>query len=59
MSKFTLKPADGKSVRDPRTMKQLAAEGEQKPRSSYWLRRVACGDVVIVEPTKTARGKKR
>jgi Protein of unknown function (DUF2635). len=55
MNDFFLKPAPGKSVRDPRSMKLLAAKGERKPRNSYWLRRVADGDVVVVE--KKTKGK--
>lgn len=52
MSEFTVKPAPDKSVRDPRTMQLLGANGERKPRNAYWLRRVAAGDVVVVETRK-------
>jgi hypothetical protein len=51
-----LKPAkDGLLVRDPDTGKALAAEGEYKPRSTYWIRRLKTGDVIAATPSgKTA-----
>ncbi len=53
MNDLFLKPAPGKSVRDPRSMKLLAAMGERKLRNSYWLRRLAAGDVIeVVQKTK-------
>lgn len=57
MSEFTVKPAPDKAVRDPRTMNLLAAKGEQKPRNAYWLRRVADGDVVVIETKKKGKAK--
>lgn len=51
-----IKPAPGVTVRDPQTAQPLAAEGENKPRSSYWLRRLKDGDVVEVKaPKKEAK----
>ncbi|OPY15612.1 MAG: hypothetical protein A4E66_00016 [Syntrophus sp. PtaB.Bin001] len=48
-----LKPAkDGLLVRDPDTGKALAAEGEYKPRSTYWIRRLKTGDVIAATPSK-------
>ena len=41
-----IKPANGAKVRDPVTKQHLKAEGERKPRSSYWLRRIASGEVI-------------
>lgn len=42
-----LKPArDGLIVRDPVTMVPLPSEGKEVERNSYWLRRMAAGDVV-------------
>lgn len=35
-------------VRDPDTRKPLAADGEPKPLTTYWHRRIAEGDVVVV-----------
>ena len=46
---LTLKPtAIGLVVRDPVTRLRLAAEGEDKTLDTYWYRRLAAGDVVIV-----------
>lgn len=50
MSQVYLRPAEGLIVRDPATRAPLAAEGEWKPRSSYWDRRLLDGDVVETEP---------
>lgn len=47
-----IKPAPGRTVRDPQTMKLLAANGEPKPPTSFWLRRLKDGDVLLVEATK-------
>lgn len=59
---FRLKPGrPGLLVHDPETMRPLAPEGEVKPQSTYWHRRVACGDAVeIPDPqTKPARPAKQ
>lgn len=50
-----IKPAGALPVRDPQTMQPLAAEGEHKPRTCYWLRRLAAGSVVEVKPPKEAK----
>lgn len=47
-----IKPAAGKAIRDPLTMKLLVSEGEEKPRNSFWIRRLAAGDVVEVGSTE-------
>jgi hypothetical protein len=44
-----IKPAPGRAVRDPVTMKPLAADGETKPRTSFWTRRLADGDVLLTD----------
>ncbi|RMG60283.1 MAG: DUF2635 domain-containing protein [Gammaproteobacteria bacterium] len=44
-----IKPAPGLRVRDPQTRRLLAEKGEVKPRDGYWMRRLACGDVVEVK----------
>lgn len=45
----TLAPAhDDLVVRDPITRLPLPAEGEAKPLDTYWCRRLADGDVVMV-----------
>lgn len=38
-------PKAGRLVRDPVTSKPLAPEGEAKPKTGYWLRRIMDGDV--------------
>lgn len=38
----------GMIVRDPVSLKQLDENGEEKPRTTYWLRRVRCGDCIEV-----------
>lgn len=46
---FFIKPASGLKVRDPITKQHLSAEGESKPRTIFWLRRVASGEVVVIK----------
>ncbi len=41
-----LKPAAGLAVRDPELRDFLPEEGRDVPRTDYWLRRLADGDVV-------------
>ena len=54
---FFIKPAkEGLIVRDPVTRLPLAAAGEQKPRSAFWLRRKADGDVVECDPAPAVQG---
>ena len=45
MSKAFLVPKPGYVVRDPRTRQPLPAEGAEMELDSYWLRRLADGDV--------------
>jgi hypothetical protein len=45
-----VKPAPGLKVRDEISRLHLPAEGREVPESSYWLRRLASGDVIKVEP---------
>ena len=52
---FFLKPQSALLVLDPSTKKPLAAAGETKPRSRYWLRRIADGDVTISTPPAPAK----
>lgn len=49
MPKFNIKPTSKTLlVRDPITRAPLAQKGETKPRSSYWLRRIMDGSVVMM-----------
>ncbi len=45
-------------VRDPFTMKLLANDGEEKPASEYWLRRLRDGDVEQVEVASVVTAKR-
>lgn len=53
MTELFLKPTEQRLVRDPVSGAPLRADGEIKPRNSYWLRRLKDGDVV--ETTATAK----
>lgn len=44
-----VKPAPRLLVRDPQTKFPLPAEGREVQSTSYWLRRVASGDVELTE----------
>ncbi|KAB7624322.1 DUF2635 domain-containing protein [Alkalilimnicola sp. S0819] len=56
--KLHIKPAPGRQVRDPITAQPLAAKGEHKPASSYWLRRLRDGDVIdLTAPKKPKQAK--
>ncbi len=52
LTTLNLKPADGLIVRDPHTGKPLSINGEKKPRTPYWLRRLRDGDVVDANAPK-------
>jgi len=43
---FVKPAADGLVVPDPDTHRSLKAEGEWKPETMYWVRRLRDGDVV-------------
>jgi hypothetical protein len=47
-----VKPAPGLKVRYPESRLHLAEESAEVPESSYWLRRLACGDVVKADPPR-------
>jgi hypothetical protein len=42
-----VKPAPGLLVRDPVTKRHLPESGKEVPENSYWVRRLAAGDVVL------------
>jgi ferric-dicitrate binding protein FerR (iron transport regulator) len=44
-----VKPAEGRAVRDERTMQLLPPEGRDVPNSAYWQRRLRDGDVVAAD----------
>lgn len=45
MKTLFIKPAPGRAVRDPDTLEFLQPEGEEKPFTPYWCRRLDDGDV--------------
>ncbi|MFT4118690.1 DUF2635 domain-containing protein [Bradyrhizobium sp.] len=47
METARLKPAGEAKVRDPANKVHLATDGEEKPLTNYWRRRIAAGEVVI------------
>lgn len=46
-----VKPAPGLKIRDPKTKKHISDEGHEvmEPISTFWHRRIQCGDVVKVD----------
>lgn len=48
--RFFLKPAEGRRVRDPQSMRLLSPDGEYKPQNAYWTRRVLDGDAIVSLP---------
>ena len=52
---ITVKPAEGRLVRHPGDYRPLAADGESVEKNSYWMRRLASGDVIEVMPTKGSK----
>jgi len=50
MKTLFLKPAKGLTVRDPISGQPLAADGETKPATQYWQRRLKDGDVIESKP---------
>ncbi|MCY9805320.1 DUF2635 domain-containing protein [Vibrio scophthalmi] len=57
MATFKIKPQTGLTVRDPETREPLKAAGEEKPRNTYWLRRVKDKSVTIVGAKKNTSTK--
>lgn len=49
MSELHIRPVAGRVVRDPETNEPLAPQGEKKPNTSYWQRRLIDGDVERVK----------
>lgn len=45
MNTMKVYPVAGRLVRHPQTGEPVPAAGLVVPRSPYWLRRLACGDV--------------
>lgn len=47
-----VKPAEGLLVRNPKTLTLLPVEGAEVQESSYWLKRIEQGDVIVCKPPK-------
>jgi hypothetical protein len=54
-----VQPAPGRLVRDPVSKRELPKAGGEVPETSYWLRRLACGDVleVVQIPIPDSKGE--
>ena len=57
MATFKIKPTKGLTVRDPETREPLKAAGEEKPRNTYWLRRVKDKSVTVMDAKKNTSTK--
>lgn len=55
MDKIYIRPAPGLTILDPATRKPLDIGGEPKPAETYWMRRLADGDVILVQGAEPAR----
>jgi len=53
-----IKPVAGRSVPDPARGDLLPESGRNVDESSYWLRRLACGDVARIETKQQKTTKK-
>jgi hypothetical protein len=55
-----VKPAAGRKVRDPKTMKFIPEEGiELKQLSTYWTKRLQDGDVLEVNDAPSSSGQEK
>lgn len=54
MKTLFIKPAPGRMVRDPDTLEFLQPDGEEKPFTPYWCRRLDDGDVIEFDPNAAA-----
>ncbi|EMW9316034.1 DUF2635 domain-containing protein [Salmonella enterica] len=52
MKTFFIKPAPGRMVRDPDTLEFLQPDGEEKPFTPYWCRRLDDSDVIEFDPNE-------
>ena len=56
---FFVKPAPGLRIADPQTGEYLPETGAVMPRSGFWLRRLADGDIVEAKPAAPAKSKEK
>jgi hypothetical protein len=52
-------PRNGKIIIDPATSRPLPSDGDDVPKSSYWIRRLQAGDVISIEEQEAAAAKPR
>jgi hypothetical protein len=55
ITKLYIRPVTGLLVRDEKTKQILPPEGKLVEQSTYWIRRLKCGDVVLVENVETEK----
>lgn len=53
MATIFIKPANGLRIKDPISKIPLSSEGETKPNSTYWRRKINAGDVIVAKEKKT------
>lgn len=58
MSMKFLVPKPGLTVRDPKSLEPLPAEGREVEMTPFWKRRFNDGDVTEGKPAKTAKATK-
>ncbi|MFT9360078.1 DUF2635 domain-containing protein [Acetobacter okinawensis] len=49
-----VKPAPGRTVRWPASLRLLSEQGAEVPSTAFWLRALACGDVQKASPAAQA-----
>lgn len=55
--KIFIKPKGDMKVVKPETALHLKAEGEYVEQSTYWLRRISDGDVILIEEKEQTQTK--
>lgn len=50
--KIKIKPKDGLSIPMPENGRMLMADGQEVEQSSYWVRRIEEGDVILMSEEK-------
>lgn len=47
-----VKPSPGLKIRCPITKRLLPDSGKEVSETAYWMRRLASGDVIVVQPNQ-------
>ncbi|MCJ8322787.1 MAG: DUF2635 domain-containing protein [Rhizobiales bacterium] len=53
-----IKPCAGRAVRDPETSQLLHENGQNKPDTPYWQKRLIAGDVIKIKSPKSKKETK-